>query len=322
MTENPRDAVGNRRTRSQAAPEWTITESLILLNEIAAVEAECSVNFSSYQQWDIISQNCAALDVDRNLAQCRRKWRSLLAEYEDVRRRRRAWNSDRELFDAVERVVKGREERGEVDRESDGELGNEERDVTVEIDMIGTGFKRKRPRSKVERNSVQKPKKYWPVEPSENLKEKQDPEVIHEEVPENNHLEEVFLKDFLEKKPKLKSPAKRRPKHIEMPLQNLPEVEKHHDNEKPKLPEPASVGNITNNSREENEEMLTLKLQELAIEIQEISAESADCKEANTENIEDYRTEFTRRQGDKLIARLGNFSNTLKQLCDLLQECK
>lgn len=140
MTENPRDAVGSRRTRSQAAPEWTLTESLILLNEIAAVEAECSVNFSSYQQWDIISQNCAALDVDRNLAQCRRKWRSLLAEYEDVRRRRRAWNLDRELFDAVERVVKGREERGEVDRESDGELGNEERDVTVEIDMIGTGM--------------------------------------------------------------------------------------------------------------------------------------------------------------------------------------
>jgi len=57
-----------------------------------------------------------------------------------VRRRRRAWNLDRELFDAVERVVKGREERGEVDRESDGELGNEERDVTVEIDMIATGM--------------------------------------------------------------------------------------------------------------------------------------------------------------------------------------
>jgi len=184
------------------------------------------------------------------------------------------------------------------------------------------GFKRKRPRSKVERNSVQKPKKYWPVEPSENLKEKQVPEEIHEEVPENNHLEEEFLKDFLEKKSKLKSPAKRRPKHIETPLQNLPEVDKHHDIEKPMPPKPASVGNITNNSREENEEMLTLKLQELAIEIQEISAESADCKETNTENIEDYRTEFTRRQGDKLIARLGNFSNTLKQLCDLLQECK
>ena len=111
------------------------------------------------------------------------------------------------------------------------------------------GFKRKRPRSKVERNSVQKPKKYWPVEPSENLKEKQVPEETHEEVPENNHLEEEFLKNFLEKKPKLKFPIKRRPKHTETPLQNLPEVDKHHDIQKPKPPTPESVGNITNNSR-------------------------------------------------------------------------
>jgi hypothetical protein len=134
MTENPRDGAGNRRTRSQAAPEWTVTESLILVNEIAAVEADCSVEFSSYQQWDIISENCAALDVDRNLAQCRRKWRSLLAEYDDVRKGRRSSNLDPELFDAIGRVVKGREERGEIDRESDAEIGNEDLDATVEIE--------------------------------------------------------------------------------------------------------------------------------------------------------------------------------------------
>lgn len=130
MTENARD--GSRRTRSQAAPEWTVTELLILVNEIAAVEADWSVQLSSYQQWDIISENCAALDVDRNLAQCRRKWQSLLAEYEDFRKRQKASSSlDPELFGAIERVVKGREERGEIDRGSDLDAS-----VEIETGMI------------------------------------------------------------------------------------------------------------------------------------------------------------------------------------------
>ncbi|XP_058724764.1 uncharacterized protein LOC131596197 [Vicia villosa] len=301
MTENTLNGVGNRRTRSQAAPEWTVTESLILVNEIATVEADWSVQLSSYQQWEIISENCAVMDVDRSLAQCRRKWQSLLAEYDDFRKRQKSTNLDPELFGAIERVVKGREERGEIDHESDPEMVNEEDfDASVEIE---TGPRRKRRRGKSEKHWVHKRKE------------------SHDEEPENNHLEVEYLKDFLGKKSKLKRTAKRRPKLIESsPLKNLTELDENHDIEKSK-PE-KSVGNITNNRREENEEILTLKLQELAIEIREISAESADCKEANSENIEDYHTEFTRRQGDKLIARLGNFSNTLKQLCDLLQECK
>lgn len=136
MTENALDGVGSRRTRSQVAPEWTLTELLILVNEIAAVEADWSVQLSSYQQWDIISENCAALDVDRNLAQCRRKWQSLLAEYDDFRKRQKASSSlDPELFGAIERVVKGREERGEIGRQSDPETVNEEDlDASVEIE--------------------------------------------------------------------------------------------------------------------------------------------------------------------------------------------
>lgn len=143
------------------------------------------------------------------------------------------------------------------------------------------------------------------------------------------------MKDFLEQKSKLKCTAKRRQNHIEKrlaevelhenldnkkPKPSIAEVELHEnlDNEKPK---PTTVGNLTI-SREENEDMLHLKLQELAIEIETISTESVDCKAANSQNIEDYRTEFTRRQGDKLIASLGNLSSTLKQLCDLLQDCK
>ena len=147
---------GARRTRSQAAPDWTVTESLILVNEIAAVEADCSTALSSYQQWNIIAGNCAALDVGRNMGQCRRKWDSLLSEYEKIR----AWESkknarssywklkgervrklglpesfDPDLFRAVDGVVKAREERGQVEVESDPEAGNEVIDFTV---VIGT----------------------------------------------------------------------------------------------------------------------------------------------------------------------------------------
>lgn len=135
MTENALNGVDNRRTRSQAAPEWTVTELLILVNEIATVEADWSVQLSSYQQWEIISENCAVMDVDRSLAQCRRKWQSLLAEYDDFRKRQNSTNLDPELFGAIERVVKGREERGEIDHESDPEMVNEEDfDASAEIE--------------------------------------------------------------------------------------------------------------------------------------------------------------------------------------------
>lgn len=126
------------------------------------------------------------------------------------------------------------------------------------------------------------------------------------------------MKDFLEDKSKMKHAAKRPPKYIEMPLKSLAEAELHenHDVERPKLS--SRVAEITI-SREEVEKTLTLKLQELGIEIHEIGAESA---EAGSHNVEDDHTEFRRRQGDKFIASLGNFNSTLEQLCDLLQDCK
>lgn len=143
MKEHDNDVITNavsgsgfRRTRSQAEPDWSVTESLILVNEVAAVEADCSVALSLYQQWNIIAENCAALDVPRSLPQCRRKWRALLAAYDGARGARGAMpppGFDRELFEAIERVVRAREERGMVDPGSDDEDGNEARDATVEI---------------------------------------------------------------------------------------------------------------------------------------------------------------------------------------------
>lgn len=290
------DGSGSRRTRSQAAPDWSVTEALILVNEVAAVEADCSAALSSYQQWNIIAENCAALDVRRSLAQCRRKWRALLADYDGG-----LPGFDSELFEAVGRVVRAREERGLVDPESDNEAGNEARDATVEI-----GSKRRGQRSKSS-HRVKKPKKCL--------------EQSHDEWPEDDHSEEEYLKDFLESRPKLKCTAERPPKHLVMQSKSHGKVELH-ENHHIERPKPMNTEKITI-SREENEETLTLKLQELAVEIEAIATESAsDYKGGGSQNVEDSHTDFTRRQGDKLISSLGNFSHTLKHLCDLLQECK
>ncbi|KAG4931074.1 hypothetical protein JHK82_048157 [Glycine max] len=340
MKEHDEDVITNavsgsavRRTRSQAEPDWSVTESLILVNEVAAVEADCSVALSSYQQWNIIAENCAALDVPRSLPQCRRKWRALLNDYDGARGERRALppGFEREVFEAVERVVRAREERGLVDPESDDEEdGNDEHDATVEIGCpdglqqllawvtgsasrkaVMQGSKRKRQRSK-SRHQVQKPKKFH----------EQRPDDSHEEGPEDDdNSEDEYLKDFLESRPKLKGTAERPPKHLVMPPKSLGEVELNENYHQIERPKPIGTERITI-SREENEETLSLKLQELAVEIEAIASESAaDYKGGGSQNLEDSY-DFTRGQGDKLIVSLGNFFNTLKCLCDTPQECK
>lgn len=128
------------------------------------------------------------------------------------------------------------------------------------------------------------------------------------------------MKDFLESRPKLKGTAERPPKHLVMPPKSPGRVELN-ENHHIKRPKPIGTENITFN-REENEETLTLKLQVLAVEIGTIASESAaDYKGGVSQNLEDSHFDFTRCQGDKLIASLGNFFNTLKHLRDTPQEC-
>ena len=156
-TGNESLSVG-RRTRSQVAPDWTVTESLILVNEIFAVEADCSSALSSYQQWKIIAENCAALDVVRSLDQCRRRWDSLFADYKKIKqweskpRTGSYWslrsdrakkfglpeNFDCELFKAIDELVKSREERAgtEPDSDPEAEADVELLDVTEELGML------------------------------------------------------------------------------------------------------------------------------------------------------------------------------------------
>ncbi|WOG85753.1 hypothetical protein DCAR_0104946 [Daucus carota subsp. sativus] len=107
------------RTRSQAAPDWTHQEHLILVNEITAVERDCLNTFSSFQKWQIIVENCHALGLNRSLNQCKKKWNTLFDDYNELR------NFDAEVYGAIEEFVRVRDGRGELGSDPDLDPGDE-----------------------------------------------------------------------------------------------------------------------------------------------------------------------------------------------------
>lgn len=153
---------GSRRTRSQVAPDWTVKDCLILVNEIAAVEADCSNALSTFQKWTMISENCNALDVHRTFNQCRRKWDSLVSDYNKIKQ----WESQKrgsdssypslstekrkklklpdniyaELFEAINAVVMIQEGKAgtepDSDPEDEEEEGSDVLDVTAELGTL------------------------------------------------------------------------------------------------------------------------------------------------------------------------------------------
>lgn len=75
----------SRCTRSQAAPQWTIEETLVLVSKIAALDEDWLKALSSYQRWKMIADNCVSMDVMRSSNQCKRRWESLLSDYKKIR---------------------------------------------------------------------------------------------------------------------------------------------------------------------------------------------------------------------------------------------
>lgn len=150
---------GSRRTRSQVAPEWAVKDCLVLVNEIAAVEADCSNALSSFQKWTMITENCNALDVSRNLNQCRRKWDSLMSDYNQIKKwesqyrgtGRSYWSlsSDKrkllnlpgdidiELFEAINAVVMIQDEKAGTESDSDPEA-QDVVDLSAELGTLYT----------------------------------------------------------------------------------------------------------------------------------------------------------------------------------------
>ncbi|KAL0910635.1 hypothetical protein M5K25_021637 [Dendrobium thyrsiflorum] len=80
-SQTPRSS---RYTRSQAAPDWTVQEVLVLLSEIVAIDEAWLKELSSYQRWKMISDSCMAMNVVRSSNQCKRKWEMLLDDYKKI----------------------------------------------------------------------------------------------------------------------------------------------------------------------------------------------------------------------------------------------
>ncbi|KAF3446481.1 hypothetical protein FNV43_RR11660 [Rhamnella rubrinervis] len=300
---------GSRRTRSQVAPDWSATDMLILVNEIAAVEADCSTALSTYQKWKIIAETCTALGVARNSYQCRRKWDALLLGYNQIKqwelqsRGASYWsldshrknefglpeNFDNELFTAIDNLVRARENQSDTDPDNDPESRFEMPDIVQEL-----GSKRQRRRLTVERNCA--------VEnPTEFSAEEKPLESHVKEEPLKYLVEEKLQKSCMEENPR--SPGEEKPQQSSMK----------------KKPQKAHGKGNAMIGIEGKEQMMALILRENAERIQSIVTENADYGAADVKGSE---AEFVRSQGDKLIVCLGNIVKTLDQLYHVVQECE
>lgn len=289
---------GSRCTRSQVAPDWTVEDMLILVNEIAAVEADCSNALSTYQRWKIISENCTALDVPRSLNQCRRKWGSLLVEYNQIKQ----WESlssgsywslgiesrkqfglpdyfDYELFKAIDNVVRAQEDKADTDPESDPDAETDTLEIVAQLGSNG---------------------------PTRRLN-------IMEQKPHEIRKEDTKLKWCTEKshpgrKPQ-KSSAKKKLLKNDMKGKRTISIEAKEQ----------TVAAFT----EAKEQSLAAKLQESAELIHAIVKEnlSEKAKRVNStvKNAEEFKTDVIRRQGNRLIACLGVMIESLNQICDVVQ---
>ncbi|XP_018449798.1 trihelix transcription factor ASR3 [Raphanus sativus] len=295
MMEEGTSSSGSRRTRSQVAPDWTLEDCLILVNEIAAIESDCSNALSSFQKWTMISDNCNALDVHRTFNQCRRKWDSLVSDYSQINKweergssnsywslsveKRRKLNLpgdvDNELFQAIDAVVMIQENRDGSEPDSDSDP-----DALEDFDVVDVtpelGSKRSRQRTMV-------------VMKKENPPQKRKTE---EETQRKNNQEQsakaTHQKKALEEKKKKKKPV------VEISTDEEEEEE-------------------NTMSIEEEVKALEAKLGEKADLIHAIVGRNiAKGSETGDDDvgIED-KLKFVRQQGDELIACLSEIANTL-----------
>ncbi|KAL8499489.1 hypothetical protein ACS0TY_022442 [Phlomoides rotata] len=271
----------SHRTRSRAAPEWTVEESLVLLNEISAVESEWGATLPSFQKWQQIVENCHALDVNRNLNQCKRKWDALLTEYRRVKHGEAPVNASFpvELFKAIDRCVST---GGRTNGGGGGEEEEEEEQVAIETDpdsdpeaqggdtkfFFEAGSKKQRCRMKRKRRRLET-RNPWGYFTSTKIK--------HEEC----------------------TPIPEKMENTNTPEEN----------------------NITETDEQIMATILQETALQIYTVVEGKLADDVDYKLADLKNAEAVRTECIRRQGDKLIECLGKISSTLNQLCDLAQKC-
>lgn len=282
-----------RCTRSQAAPDWSVRECLTLINEISAIEGEWRQALASFQKWQLVVENCNALEVNRSLNQCKKKWDELRALYRKVK----PWKSsfwsfntnkkrelgipeefDCELFKAIDRYFKkkGTEDNNAEGPETDPDTDHQHQANTNKF-FLKTAPKKQRKKMVRRKRKIFESFQPWGASVGTNVK--QEPSSLNEmpEVPRDKD-DDIALKVELEPN--------------------------------------------TEGGREKMMAAELLKNTELinAI-IQGNLAEDGDIKLANMKTTEAVQADFTRLQGDKLIDCLGKIANKLNQICDLVQEC-
>ncbi|KAI3453954.1 hypothetical protein Pfo_010617 [Paulownia fortunei] len=287
---------GSHRTRSKAAPDWTVEESLVLVNEIHAVESEWGATLPSFQKWQQIVENCNALDVSRNLNQCKRKWDALLSEYRRVKHEAAADGSfPLELFKAIDRCVNAR------GKKNDGGGEEEEEEEEEEVEAA--------------------------AEAEEQLVMETDPDSDPEA---QGRVTKFFFETGSKKQRRRMKRQKRRLETLN-PWGYFTSTKIKHEESSSINEKVENTKNIVESMPEESniemkEQIMATMLWENALQINAILegnlADDVDYTLADLKNAEAVQTDFTRRQGDKLIDCLGKISVTLNQLCDLVQQCK
>lgn len=291
------DQQGSHRTRSRAAPDWTVEESLTLVNEISAVEAEWGPTLPSFQRWQQIVENCNALGVSRNLNQCKRRWDALLGEYRRTASDEKGSSGANgsfpsELFRAVDKCVNGgggdddrdkkkKKKNGggvvedEVEEQkvmdTDPDTDPDAMDLVNKLSLV-SGPKKQRPRMKRRKRGV----KPWGYFTCTNIKNEESCNVN-----ENNAMNTT--KEI-----------------VNSPIEECDKTEK-------------------------KEQLLAAILTENALQINTILegklAEDLDYKLSELRNSEAVQTDTVRKQADQLIDCLAKISSTLNQYRGMVQQC-
>lgn len=310
---------GSLRTRSQAAPDWTLHESLTLVNEMKATQIECGNTLASFQKWQSTVHNCNSLGVNRSLNQCKRRWESILEQYNKVKPWESAyWGSfdeerkrelelpeefDSELFNAIGRYLSclqgedgdGAETDPDTDPEAQQDQGN---NAFFEI-----GPKRQRRRTKTKRYKMEERLNPWRRILNENRKYEQSKMGIMHEASIDANLEA--------------------PRHENSSLEIKRETSGLE--EKAELPNLSMVSEVKAEqiNVDNPEELMAATLRENAEMITAIiegnSMDDRDCN-PDLKNFEAGRIHLIRSQGDQLIDCLGKISHTLSQLCDAIHK--
>ncbi|KAL2472306.1 sequence-specific DNA binding transcription factor [Abeliophyllum distichum] len=274
---------GSRRTRSQAAPDWTEQESVILINEINAVESEWGGTLPSFQKWQQIVENCNALEVNRNLNQCKRQWDALLNEYKRVKNEGDGGGGanvsfDIEVFRAIDRCVKAK------GKKSDSHVTVAETDAVAEVQSV------------------------MDTDPDS------DPEA--QGPPSKFFLEMGSKKQGQRMKRQKRKIQRLNPWGYVTSGKIMLDESSRNEKMNTSANEESNVG-----MKEETlTKILRENAVHINAILEGNLADDVDYRLADLKNADAVQIDFARRQGDKLIDHFGKISETLNLLCDLVRQ--